>query len=432
MERYAQMKKSGVPWVETIPESWNVRRGKTVLTLLSRPTRDEDEIITCFRDGEVTLRKNRREDGFTVALQENGYQGIEPGDLVVHGMDGFAGSIGISDSRGKATPVLNVMDSTQNKKYLMYYLRALAYKDVFMSLSTGIRVRSCDLRWNKLAVLPFLIPPIKEQDAIVTFLDSQIAQIESVIAEEKKSVEDYKRWRASIISEAVLGINNNREKKRSGVEWIDEIPANWDIVRLKTLFSFGKGLSITKDNLAEEGIPVISYGQIHSKINPGTEIVDGLIRYVPDSYLESNPESLVHKGDILIADTSEDTDGCGNAVYVNAEMQLFAGYHTIILKSINGKDNKYLSYLFRTDAWRSQIRARVSGVKLFSISKKILNQVSVVLPPYSEQVAIVSELDDKCKMIDSIIAEKESLMSDLEKYKRSLIYDTVTGKRKVV
>lgn len=118
MEHYV-MKNSGVPWVDMIPETWSVRRGKTILKLLNRPIRDDDEIITCFRDGEVTLRKNRREDGFTIALQETGYQGIEPGDLVVHGMDGFAGSIGISDSRGKATPVLNVMDSTQNKRYLI-------------------------------------------------------------------------------------------------------------------------------------------------------------------------------------------------------------------------------------------------------------------------------------------------------------------------
>ena len=116
MKQYLITKKSGVPWAEIIPESWDVIRGKNILTLLSRPIKEDDEIITCFRDGQVTLRKNRREEGFTVALQENGYQGIEPGDLVVHGMDGFAGSIGVSDSRGKATPVLNVMDSSQNKK----------------------------------------------------------------------------------------------------------------------------------------------------------------------------------------------------------------------------------------------------------------------------------------------------------------------------
>lgn len=133
-----------------------------------------------------------------------------------------------------------------------------------------------------------------------------------------------------------------------------------------------------------------------------------------------------------IADTSEDKEGCGNAVYVDRDMELFAGYHTIILKAKNKKDNKYLSYLFKTDAWRSQIRTRVSGVKLFSISKKILNSVSVILPPTTVQAAIVEELDKKCGEIDSIIAEKETLILDLEKYKRSLIYDAVTGKRKVV
>ncbi len=105
-----EMKNSGVTWIGEIPAGWNLQRGKNILTLLERPIKDDDGVITCFRDGEVTLRSKRREEGFTFSLQEIGYQGIEPGDLVVHGMDGFAGAIGISDSQGKATPVLNVMD----------------------------------------------------------------------------------------------------------------------------------------------------------------------------------------------------------------------------------------------------------------------------------------------------------------------------------
>lgn len=432
MQQRESMRKSGIPWAENIPDTWKVRRGKTILTLLSRPINDDDEIITCFRDGEVTLRKNRREEGFTVALQETGYQGIEPGDLVVHGMDGFAGAIGISDSRGKATPVLNVMDSSQNKRYLMYYLRALAYKDVFMSLSTGIRVRSCDLRWNKLAVLPFLVPPLDEQGEIVAYLDDKIRGINATIEEEKKSIEDFKRWKSATISEAVLDSRSDKQKKQSGIEWINEIPATWEVVRLKNIFSFGKGLPITKENLTDEGVPVISYGQIHAKYNPGTEVVDDLLRYVSEAYVQSNPESLVHKGDFLFADTSEDTDGCGNAVYVDREMVLFAGYHTIILRALRDCDNKYLSYLFKTDSWRSQIRSRVSGVKLFSVSKKILNTVTLILPPKNEQEEIVKELDIKCKKIDSLIDQKEALIIDLELYKKSLIYDVVTGARKVV
>src|SRR5699024_6149759 len=103
---------------------------------------------------------------------EIGYQGIDVGDLVVHGMDGFAGAIGISDSRGKASPVLNVLDTEQSKRYIMYFLRSMAYSDVFLALATGIRVRSCDLRWNKLSELFYPVPPLEEQEAIVDYIDS--------------------------------------------------------------------------------------------------------------------------------------------------------------------------------------------------------------------------------------------------------------------
>ena len=172
-----KMKDSGIEWIGEIPEGWSIARGKHILTLLQRAVFPTDGVITCFRDGEVTLRSNRREDGFTVSLKEIGYQGIEPGDLVVHGMDGFAGSIGISDSRGKSSPVLVVLDSSQDKKYLMYYLRSMAYNNVFLALSTGIRVRSCDLKWNKLADLLYLVPPIVEQHKLVSFLDEKCSEM---------------------------------------------------------------------------------------------------------------------------------------------------------------------------------------------------------------------------------------------------------------
>ena len=104
-----EMKDSGLQWAGNIPYDWNTTKGKYFMAILERPIKDDDGVITCFRNGEVTLRANRREDGFTIATVEAGYQGIEPGDLVIHGMDGFAGAIGISDSRGKGTPALNVL-----------------------------------------------------------------------------------------------------------------------------------------------------------------------------------------------------------------------------------------------------------------------------------------------------------------------------------
>lgn len=199
------MKDSGIEWIGEIPAEWDVKKGKWILKRLERPVKEDDGVITCFRDGEVTLRSKRREEGFTFSLQEVGYQGIEPGDLVVHGMDGFAGAIGISDSRGKGTPVLNVLSSTENKRYIMYYLRNMAYNGIFIALATGIRVRSCDTNWNKLKELPYLIPTTEEQQDIADYLDRKCAEIDALIARKTALLDELEAYKKSVIYEYVTG-----------------------------------------------------------------------------------------------------------------------------------------------------------------------------------------------------------------------------------
>lgn len=200
-----EMKDSGVPWIGKMPANWTCIKGKYILKYMQKPVKPDDGVITCFRDGEVTLRSNRREDGFTMADKEIGYQGIDVGDLVVHGMDGFAGAIGISDSRGKASPVLNVLDSRQNKKYIMYYLRSMAYGDIFAALATGIRVRSCDLRWNKLSVLLYPVPPLEEQAEIVQYIEDTLNKVNGVIGEKKQQLTVIDSYKKSLIYEYVTG-----------------------------------------------------------------------------------------------------------------------------------------------------------------------------------------------------------------------------------
>ena len=219
--------------------------------------------------------------------------------------------------------------------------------------------------------------------------------------------------------------------KNSGVEWIGEIPEDWEVKPLTSLFSFGKGLPITKEDLKENGIPVLSYGQIHSKTNTGTNIQNDLLRYVDESYLVSNPQSLVQRGDFIFADTSEDLDGCGNCAYVNFDSKLFAGYHTVILKSKDCSNNQYLAYLFKTDEWRKQIRAGLVEVKLYSISRKVLKKASVILPPKSTQQRIASYLDKKCSKIEETIQKQQQVIEKLKAYKQSLITEAVTGKIKI-
>ena len=201
----AEMKDSGIQWIGDMPAHWGVIRGKYILRYMQKPVRENDGVITCFRDGEVTLRSNRREDGFTMSDKEIGYQGIDVDDLVIHGMDGFAGAIGISDSRGKASPVLNVLDTDQCKRYIMYYLRSMAYSDVFLALATGIRVRSCDLRWNKMAELSYPVPPLDEQNAIVKHIDSVLSKADAVIADKKAQLATLDEYKKSLIFEYVTG-----------------------------------------------------------------------------------------------------------------------------------------------------------------------------------------------------------------------------------
>lgn len=200
-----ETKDSGIEWIGEIPVDWKLDKGKYIFEYLEKPIREDDGVITCFRDGEVTLRANRRTDGFTESLQEIGYQGIDVGDLIVHGMDGFAGSIGISDSRGKASPVLNNLGTKQNKRYYMYFLRMMAWKGVFISLSTGIRVRTCDTNWGKLREITYLLPPIDEQRTIADFIDSKTAQIEGAIKTKQQQLTILEEYKKSLIYEYVTG-----------------------------------------------------------------------------------------------------------------------------------------------------------------------------------------------------------------------------------
>lgn len=196
---------SGVQWIGKMPNHWKCIRGKYILRYIQKPIKEDDGVITCFRDGEVTLRSNRREEGFTMADKEIGYQGIDVGDLVVHGMDGFAGAIGISDSRGKASPVLNVLDTKQNKRYIMYYLRSMAYSDVFVALATGIRVRSCDLRWNKLSELLYPVPPLEEQNAIVAHIDEKLKKVDEILRAKEEQLDILDSYKKTVIYEYVTG-----------------------------------------------------------------------------------------------------------------------------------------------------------------------------------------------------------------------------------
>ena len=421
-----KMKDSGIEWIGEIPEGWSIARGKHILTLLQRAVFPTDGVITCFRDGEVTLRSNRREDGFTVSLKEIGYQGIEPGDLVVHGMDGFAGSIGISDSRGKSSPVLVVLDSSQDKKYLMYYLRSMAYNNVFLALSTGIRVRSCDLKWNKLADLLYLVPPIVEQHKLVSFLDEKCSEIDAMLSKTRASIEEYKKLKQAVITQAVTkGVRGEREMKDSGNPWFGQIPTDWKLSRVGLHFSIilGKMLCNAPLNDTYTLEPYYCAADVHFD-----GVADGERKKMWFSPIEKDLYR-VSVGDLLVVEGGAGAGG--SAIVENQDSYTYIQNSIMIVRSKGNADSRYLRYLLEFLVKQGYIDVVCNKATIPHFTKDKLSCVPFCLCPTGEQKEIADYLDAKCAEIDRLIAKKEKLVKELESYKKSLIYEVVIGKREV-
>lgn len=414
-----EMKDSGIAWVGKIPTHWTKKKGKYILRYMSKPVKQDDSVITCFRDGEVTLRSNRREDGFTMADKEIGYQGVDVGDLVVHGMDGFAGAIGISDSRGKASPVLNVLNTKQNKKYIMYYLRSMAYGEVFTALSTGIRVRSCDLRWNKLAELLYPLPPIDEQNNIVNYIDEQIARTNEIIADTQAQIDTLEQYKRSVITEAVThGLNPSAPMKDSGIPWVGEIPAKWSVLPIYCVYGERKRKNVfgTEQNLLS-----LSYGKVIRKdINTN----GGLL---PSNY---NGYNIIEKNDIIIRPTDLQNDRTSLRTGLVKEHGIITSAY-IALKPQNRVSSKFYHYLLHSYDVKKVFYNMGNGVRQ-GLNYGEFAKLMVYYPPLDEQQEIADYLDNKCAEIEQIIADKKTQIETLDGYKKSLIYEYVTGKKEVV
>lgn len=312
-------------------------------------------------------------------------------------------------------------------RYLAYLFSCSSWRHQIRSMVNGIKVYS--ITQSIMKDVTIILPSLEEQLAIVSYLDECCAKMEEAITNHKRLIQKLDEYRKAVIVKAITeGVRGDRKMKASGANWIDSIPAGWDIVPLKSMFRFGKGLSITKADLKETGNQVISYGQIHSKSNRGVSVRPEFIRYVNDEAIEDN--ALVPTNGFVFADTSEDLEGCGNCVYNDISSPIYGGYHTIVLRPSKPANNKYLGYLFKTDTWRHQIRDALTDVKLFSISQKVLKNTSVIVPPADEQIEIVSFLDRKCASIDSAQGIHAQLITKLEEYKKSIINNAVTGKIK--
>ena len=314
--------------------------------------------------------------------------------------------------------------------YVAYYLSAESVRQLLRLEARGFT--RINLKIDRLASQEVLLPKLSVQRQIVAYLDEKAAAIDARVAVLEKKLAAYRRLKTSVINQAVTrGLDPKAEMKDSGVDWIGKIPAGGEARNLTQCCDFFKGLAITKADLTESGTPVISYGQIHSKLNIGTHLRPELLRHVPEAIAAADPGSRLKVGDIVFADTSEDVEGCGNCVLIDAEFPVYAGYHAIVARPDESGRSRYLSYLFNAPRWRAQIRAKVAGIKVFSITQRIFKGVSLLLPSVADANAIADYLDAECAKIDKAAGLVTREIELYRKLKRSLINEVVTGKRKV-
>ena len=433
-----EMKDTPISGLTQIPKTWNVVPLKMLFSFskgLSITKSDlTDEGIKVISYGQI---HSKNCDGvhatnelirFTANEFQSNNSLVKCGGFIFadtsEDLNGCGNAIYITDEvyGGYHTVVLNPKE-VHDYRYLAYLFKTDAWRTELRKQLTEVKVFS--ITQFALKNMHVILPSDEEMVQIADFLDSKCSSIDQAVQKQKDIVDRLTEYKQSIITQAVTkGLNPNVEMKNTSISGLAQIPKTWNVVPLKTLFSFSKGLSITKSDLTDEGIKVISYGQIHSKSCDGVHATNELIRFTANEFKSCN--SLGKCGGFIFADTSEDLEGCGNAIYITDEV--YGGYHTVVLNPKEEHDYRYLAYLFKTDAWRTELRKQLTEVKVFSITQFALKNMHVILPSYEEMVQIADFLDSKCLKINESIERSNKIIQKLEEYKKSLIYNAVTGK----
>ncbi len=425
LKPYPEYKESGLPWLGRVPGHWPSERAKWLFTKMDRPVRDEDEVVTCFRDGVVTLRRNRRLRGFTEATVFSGYQGIRKGDLVIHGMDAFAGAIGVSDSDGKGTPVYSVCQPRQgvSATYYAHLLRQMSQSQWILALAKGIRERSTDFRFEMFGSQRVPLPPPPEQAAIVRFLDWANGRLERAIRAKRKVIALLNEQKQAIIHRAVTrGLDPSVPLKPSGVPWLGDIPAHWEVRRFKTSIGFQEGPGIMLSDFRESGIPLL---RISCLAGPDASL-KGCNHLSPAKVREKWSHFSVRPGDYLLS-ASGSTGAVRRATKEVVGAIPYTGIIRLWAKS-SASDMEYLRLFMSARPFSEQIAVAKSGVGIEHFGPTHLKRMWILQPPVEEQRTIVSYIADTTGGLQTAISRLTREIDLLREYRTRLVADVVTGK----
>lgn len=424
-EKYPEYKDSGVEWLGKIPKDWVIYRAKNLFMKMNRTPEKSDDIVTAFRDGIVTLRKNRREDGFTMADKEIGYQRILKGDLVIHGMDAFAGAIGVSDSDGKSSPVYSVCIPTHgsNTRYHAYLLRHMSKSNYIFALAKGIRERSTEFRFKEFGNLEISEPPIKEQEKIVKYLDEKTSSIDQIIEKKQKLIELLREKRTAVINHAVTkGLDSKVELVDSNVDWIGNMPAGWKLDKIKRATFINKK-TLSESTNSDFSFKYFDIGSVDE------EEVSNIESEITFEKAPSRARRIVSVGDSIIATVRTYLKAI--AYFDKLDTETIASTGFAVLTPKKELIPKYLFYYLQSDRFINQVIIKSKGIGYPAITPFDLGSLEIIYPNKITQNSIVAYLDENIHRFNSIIEKAEKSIKILSEFKSSLIANVVTGKIKV-
>lgn len=414
MEKYNEHKETNVFWQTMMPKHWCVMKLRYILRKLQREKKPNAELLVCSNSGRVNIKGDNKLG--LVAEDDKIYQGVGKGDLLIHGMDTWHGAIAVSEYDGMCTPVVHVCDSTQNKSFVAYYLRNMAYEKVFKLISNGVRQNTSDFRcWDKLAVVPIILPPLAEQNSIVSYLDTKCSQLDTLLSNKEKEISLLQEMKQRVIADAVTrGINPSVKFKTTNIPWLPEIPEHWEERKMKYIFKERS----EKNHPNEEPLCATqSKGVIPQSLYDGRVVV-----------VNKGFENLkfVKEGDFVINLRSFQ----GGIEYAYYQGIISAAY--TILEIVEFTMASYYRLMFKSHNFIQLLQTCVTGIREGqNINYPLLSNKILPVPPLSEQRAIVSYITERTSKIDTLIEKLTKEIECVKEYKQRLISDVVTGQVKV-
>lgn len=412
MDRYDRYKDSGVEWIGEIPEYWKLARISYIYDSRNTKVSAADyPALSVTMQGIVpqleSAAKTQDIDNRKLVLK---------GDFVINSRSDRRGSCGISELDGSVTLISNVLapkaGTKLNRSYFSYLFKSVGFADEFYKVGSGIVDDLWSTNWAKMKNIQICIPPFEDQIKIGHFLDRKTSEIDSLTQKTEKSIELLQEYRKSVISEAVTkGLDPNVPMKDSGVEWIGEIPKDWDVARIKSIVR----------SVDEESIDVPLHAIMLEDIQSWT---GKLISESDPNNIESNSRSFI-RGDILFSKLRPYL-----AKAITAPFDGVCSGELLVLRS-TVLVHKFLFYFLLSFGFIDEINAATYGAKMPRANWNIVGLTFLSYPEKEEQIAIAEYLDAKTVEIDSLIEKKKQLVEKLQEYRKSLISECVTGKVKV-